>query len=287
MILITGAAGKTGRAVLRRLAAEGETVRALVHRSGQVRTVEKLGVQDVLVGDMRDQVTVRKAAQGARAVYHICPNVSPDEVTIGKIQIAAAQSAEVERFVFHSVLHPQVEAMPHHWRKLRVEECLFESGLTYTVLQPTTYMQNVLAHWDQIMEQGIYPVPYPVDTRLSMVDLIDVAQVAAHVLTQPGHAGATYELVGAQSISPTEVAATLSRQLDRPVHAEAVEVETWEGNARAAGLGDDQIATLIKMFRYYERYGFAGNSRVLRCLLKRPSSSFAAFVKRIMCDANR
>jgi len=284
MILVTGAAGKTGRAVLRTLVASGESVRALVHRSDQVPVVETLGVQDVLVGDMRDQATVGQAAQGVRAVYHICPNVSPDEVAIGESLIAAAKSAGVEHFVFHSVLHPQIEAMPHHWRKLRVEECLFESGLTTTILQPTTYMQNVLAHWDQILGQGIYTVPYSVDSRLSMVDLEDVAQVAALVLTQPGHAGATYELVGTESISPAEIATLLGRQLDRPVRAEIVALEEWEDQARAAGLGDDQVASLIKMFRYYDLHDFLGNSRVLECLLERPPNRFADFVKRIVSD---
>jgi len=284
MILVTGAAGKTGRAVLRTLVASGESVRALVHRLDQVPVVETLGVQDVLVGDMCDQATVGQAAQGVRAVYHICPNVSPDEVAIGESLIAAAKSAGVEHFVFHSVLHPQIEAMPHHWRKLRVEECLFESGLATTLLQPTTYMQNVLAHWDQILGQGIYTVPYSVDSRLSMVDLEDVAQVAALVLTQPGHAGATYELVGTESISPAEIATLLGRQLDRPVRAEIEALEEWEDQARAAGLGDDQVASLIKMFRYYDLHGFLGNSRVLECLLERPPNRFADFVKRIVSD---
>ena len=62
--------------------------------------------------------------------------------------IRAAQSAGVERFVYHSVLHPQVEIMAHHWQKMRVEEQLFESGLSFTILQPAAYMQNVLAGWD-------------------------------------------------------------------------------------------------------------------------------------------
>ena len=284
MILVTGAAGKTGRAVLRKLVAEGETVRALVHRSDQLNTVRKLGVEDVLVGDMGDQAIVKQATQGARAVYHICPNVSPDEVAIGKIHIAAAQSAEVERFVFHSVLHPQIEAMPHHWRKLRVEECIFESGLTYTILQPTTYMQNVFAHWDQITEQGIYAVPYSVGTCLSMVDLDDVAQTAAQVLTESGHAGATYELVGTPAISPSEIAAILSHRIGRSVRAETISLPSWEGQARLGGLGEYQIETLIKMFSYYERFGFLGNSRVLSELLERPPNRFDDFVERIVPD---
>ena len=286
MILVTGAAGKTGRAVIQALTAKGEAVRALVHRPEQVRLVEGVGAREVVVGDMRVQATVGQAAQGARAVYHICPNVSPDEVAIGQVAIAAARSAGVKHFVYHSVLHPQVEAMPHHWQKLRVEEKLFESGLSCTILQPAAYMQNVLAHWDQIVEQGVYPVPYAVETRLGMVDLEDVAEAAAAVLTEPGHAGAVYELAGTDVLSQVEVATILGQQLGRPVRAEAVSLETWERRARESGLGDYQVETLVKMFRYYERYGFWGNPRVLSWLLGRPPTTFAAFVERSRCSRN-
>ena len=286
MILVTGAAGKTGRAVIRALVAsgilslskEGEQVRALVHRPEQARLVEEIGARQVVVGDMRIQATMDRAAQGVRAIYHICPNVSPDEVAIGQTAIAAARAAGVEHFCYHSVLHPQVEDMPHHWQKMRVEEQLFKSGLCYTILQPTAYMQNVLAHWDQILKRGVYPVPYPVETRMSMVDLEDVAQVAAVVLTQPEHAGATYELVGEEAMTQTEVAEVLSQQLDRPVCAQVVPLETWERRARDASLGDYQVETLLRMFRYYERYGFWGNPRVLGWLLARPPTTFAVFV---------
>lgn len=281
MILVTGAAGKTGRAVIRALVARGESVRALVHRPEQGWLVEELGTQDVVVGGMRLQATMDQAAQGARAVYHICPNVHPDEVSIGQTAIAAARSAGVQHFVYHSVLHPQVEAMPHHWLKMRVEERLLQSGLSYTILQPAAYMQNVLAHWDRILEQGVYPVPYSVETRLGMVDLEDVAEAAAIVLTEPGHEGATYELAGAEALTQTEVAAILSQQLGRPVRAEALPLETWESQARESGLGDYQVETLTKMFRYYERYGFWGNPRVLGWLLGCPPTTFAAFVERV------
>jgi uncharacterized protein YbjT (DUF2867 family) len=286
MILVTGAAGKTGRAVIRTLTTKGEAVRALVHRPEQVRSVEGVGAREVVVGDMRLKATLGQAAQGARAVYHICPNVSPDEVDIGQVAIVAARSAGVKHFVYHSVLHPQVEAMPHHWQKLRVEEQLFRSGLPYTILQPAAYMQNVLAHWDQIVEQGVYPVPYAVETRLGMVDLEDVAEAAAVVLTESGHAGAVYELAGTEVLSQAEVATILSQQLGRPVRAEAVSLETWERRARESGLGDYQVETLVKMFRYYEHYGFWGNPRVLSWLLGRPPTTFAAFVERLRCSRN-
>ena len=91
------------------------------------------------------------------------------------------------RAVIRSVFHPQVEAMPHHWRKMRVEEKLLASGLPFTILQPAAYMQNILAYWDDIAHRGRYALPYAPDSRLSSVDLEDVAQAAALVLTESGH----------------------------------------------------------------------------------------------------
>ena len=129
MILITGAAGKTGKAILRALTKRGQLVKALVFRAEQVQEVEGLGAKDVLVGDMRSQDILEKAMQGVNSVYHICPNVHPDETTIGEKIIDAALANKITHFVYHSVLHPQIEAMPHHWRKMGVEEALLESGL--------------------------------------------------------------------------------------------------------------------------------------------------------------
>jgi len=283
MILVTGAAGKTGRAIIRTLVAQGAAVRALVRRPEQVRWLEELGVQEVVVADLRDRAAVDRAARGGRAIYHICPNMIPDEVTVGQNIIASGRAAGVAHFVYHSVLHPQVEAMPHHWQKMRVEEHLFASGLAYTILQPSPYMQNVLAGWDQIAGQAAYPVPYSVDTRLGMVDLNDVAAAAAAVFTQPGHSGAVYELAGPHTLTQTEVAAILSQHLGHTVRAVTVPLEQWRRNARAAGLGDYQIEALVKMFRYYDACGFWGNPKVLTWLLGRPPTAFSSFVERTVC----
>jgi uncharacterized protein YbjT (DUF2867 family) len=285
MILVTGAAGKTGRAVIRALAARGAVVRALVHRAEQRARVTEAGAREVVTGDLRAVSDLLAALEGVRAVYHIPPNVSPDEVTMGEAVIEAALATGVEHLVYHSVLHPQVEAMPHHWLKLRVEEALFASGLPYTILQPTAYMQNVLGQWQSIVEEGRYGVPYAVETRLSLVDLEDVAEAAALVLTAPGHLWATYELVGTEPLSQTEVAAHLSRALERPVRAEALSREVWAEQARAAGLGEYQVETLLKMFRYYERFDFSGNSRVMEQLLGRPARSFGAFAAEVANDS--
>jgi NAD(P)H dehydrogenase (quinone) len=291
MILITGAAGKTGKAVIRKLAEKESLVKALVFRPEQVHEIETLGVKEVIVGDMCKSNFIQKAIQGVNSVYHICPNMHPDEFAIGKQLIDEAKAVGITHFVYHSVLHPQIELMPHHWNKMRVEELLFECGLPYTILQPAVYMQNILVNLGSILETGRYTVPYAVESRISMVDLEDVAQVAVVVLTevnnhgnQPLHAGATYELVGTRPMSQTEVATILSHHLDRPVIAEQMSIDAWERRARSSGLSEYQVKTLIKMFAYYEKYGFWGNSHVLSWLLNRPTTSYAAFLKRVVKD---
>ena len=299
---MTGAAGKTGRAVIRALARAGETVRAFVHHEEQVRLVQSLGAQEAVVGDMRDEALLEQVARGVRAVYHICPNMNPDEVSIGKAAIVAARAAGVERFVFHSVLHPQIEAMPHHWNKLRVEETLFESQLPYTILQPSNYMQNILTGlqpadymrnawdgWRMIVERGVYAVPYSVEsrTRMNMVDLEDVADAAAVVLTEPGHSGSIYELAGSDTLTQTQVAEVLSRRLKHEVRTEQVPIEAWRRQAEASGMGSYQIETLVKMFQYCDRHDFLGNPRMLGHLIRRAPATLDAFVERAIREGLR
>ena len=112
MILVTGSAGKTGRAILRALAARGEEAKALVHRPEQARLVMEAGVREVIVGDMSNPRTMERATDKVRAVYHISPNMHPDEIAIGTAAIDVALAAGVEHFCYHSVLHPQTEEMP-------------------------------------------------------------------------------------------------------------------------------------------------------------------------------
>jgi NAD(P)H dehydrogenase (quinone) len=278
MILVTGAAGKTGKAVVRALAAKGASVRALARRAEHTAALKALGATEICLGSFEDSHALERAVAGVRAIYHICPNVSGDELRFARAVAAAACAQNVRRFVFHSVLHPQIEAMPHHWQKMRVEEMLFTTGFELTVLQPAAYMQNILGAWRGIVEHGVFRVPYPVETQLSLVDLDDVAEIAALVLTTDGHNGATYELAGSEPLSQTEVAAAISAALGSPVRAEAETVEAWEARARAAGMAEHECATLTAMFRYYASFGLCGNRNTLCWLLGRSPNGIADFL---------
>ena len=283
MILITGATGKTGQAVIDALAVRGgHRLRALV-QPGRQRSAAAIKISaqaEIMVGDLLNADTLAAAFCGVHALYHICPNVHPQEVAIGQNVIGAARAARVTHFVYHSVLQPQVEAMPHHWSKMRVEEMLCAAQLPFTILQPSAYMQNLLPDWQTITANGVHSVPYPPETRLSLIDLADLAAVAALVLTEPGHFGATYELCGTPGLTQTQLAESLNRQLNRLVRTETVSLNDWEKAARARGLNDYAVATLLAMFRYYALHGLSGSPNVLRWLLAREPTTLAAFVQR-------
>jgi NAD(P)H dehydrogenase (quinone) len=282
MILITGASGKTGTSIFHAVSRliDPQLIRVLVRRQEQAAPFSDEGVKEIVIGDMKIPDTWKAAVEGVSTLYHICPNMSPDEIAIGEKAILAAKNAGVHHFIYHSVLHPQVEEMAHHWNKLRVEELLFKSGLGFTILQPAAYMQNVLAQKTKILEKGVYPVPYAAHTRLGMVDLEDVAEVAARILTEPGHAGAIYELAGGQVLDQNEIALIIGLQLNKTIKVEEISREIWKQRSISGGLSAFAVETLVKMFNYYEESGFYGNPRVLEMLLKRKPSTFEGFVGR-------
>ncbi len=274
MILITGASGKTGRALVKTLSNVG-SVCAFVHHEEHVPLLKSLGAEKVLVGDLRDEAGIRSAMRGVRAVYHICPNMSPDEVLIGKLVIKAACDRSVAHFIYHSVLHPQTEKMKHHWQKMRVEEMIFESGLPFTILQPAPYMQNWLAGWKNIVEESVLRVPYSVHAKFSFIDLEDLAAAATIVLTEAGHTNVVYEVAGTDPMSHVDIAEILRPVLKKDVRAMEEEIRDWR--LRAKGMSEYALENLVRMFGYYDQWGLPGNPNVLRWLLRRDPTSAEMF----------
>ena len=281
MILVTGACGKTGRAILNQLRARGAAARGLVHRPTDVEAALQAGASEALPGDFLSPTALDAALRGIDTVYHICPNMHPQEVEIARGVISAAQRAGVRRLVYHSVLHPQTSGMSHHWNKLRAEELLFELGLAFTILQPCAYMQNIQGYWKAVTETGVYALPYAVETCISVVDLEDVAEAAARVLTGEEHAHAIYELAGPQALTQVETARLLAAALGREVRAEQIQRADWERQARGAGMAEYAVQTLLAMFAYYEQFGFVGNAKVLTWLLGRPANTFSHYIQRL------
>jgi uncharacterized protein YbjT (DUF2867 family) len=229
---------------------------------------------------MRETSILDEATQGIDSVYHICPNVHPDELVLGQKIIKSCLKNSLALLVYHSVIHPQAEKMPHHWQKMRVEEALFESYMPYVILQPAPYMQNILASWPVMFNEGTYLVPYRPETRLSLVDLEDVAEAAAEVLTSSDYHYGIFELTGVAALSQYEVAGIISEKTGHEIEVVQLSFEEWRNKARDSGMEQYALGTLDSMFRYYDHYGLHGNETVLRWLLKRAPTTFSEFVER-------
>ena len=184
-------------------------------------------------------------------MYHICPNFHPDEVPIGEALIAVAGG--VERLVYHSVLHPQTEAMPHHWRKLRVEELLLKHRPgRATFLRPAPYVQNMAPYIADAKSTGELRIPYSVELRSAMVDLDDVGRAAVVALGDRFEHGSGWDLCGAVT-NATEIAEILG--------VVAVEVEP----------PDDVPPEIKMMFDYMGSYGLPASTGQLRALIGEPT----------------
>ncbi len=278
-VLLTGAGGRTGQAIVPALASAGHAVRVFVRRAESGAELTALGAAEVAQGDLNDDAAVTDALQGIDALYHIPPTMSPDEIAIGQRLIAAGQAIGLGHFVYHSVLHPQIQGLPHHWNKLFVEEALIESGLPFTILQPCSYMQNTLGDWKNITGAGTHTMAFSIDRALSLIDLVDVAAVAAKVTGDPAHHGAIYGLAG-PALSVRDKARVLSGVLGREVRPVQESVAEWKAKVTAAGMPAHMAEGRAKMFAHYDESGLVGNPGVLEWLLGRAPTSFAAFVTR-------
>jgi NAD(P)H dehydrogenase (quinone) len=275
-VVVAGAAGKTGLAVTRACTARGLAVTALVRREGQRSVALEAGAVHAAVADLGDAAHMRAVLTGHDALYHLAPNIHPDEAELTRIAVEAAHKCGVRRFVLHSVLAPYLPAMPHHLRKAESERVLRGSQLDWTILQPASYAQNV--QLNAVRRTGVLTVPYRTSAQFTPVDLDDVAEAAAVVLTEPGHHYASYELCGPEVLDTDGIAVGLTAVLGMGVEAREQYREEWSESAR--DLSTQARNDLLAMFDYYDRHGLVGNPRALAGLIGRsPTTCAAALVR--------
>ncbi len=265
-VLVVGATGKTGKAVCAALVAAGVSVRAGV-RAGR-EPAAPAGTTPVVV-DLSTGQGLVAALNGARAAYHLAPNMHPDEVGIAARVGSAAAEVGLERLVFHSVLHPHDARMAHHLRKAEAEAVLREVfGERLTVLRPAAYHQNLVG----AALGGELCVPYSLDAPFTNVDLADVAEVAVAALGG-GHAGLTLDLAGPEVLTTRQLAEQAAAVLGREVRVRRISLREWRagpGAALSAQASDD----LAAMFSAYDDGGLTGDPTVLPGLLGRPASTW-------------
>lgn len=282
LILVTAAAGNQGRHLVPRLVAAGHDVRAVVATEASAETVRAWGVADAVAADLSERAAVDAVMADVERVYHVGPTLHPHERAMGMHVVDSAREHGVGHVVLSSVLHAVLTDLVQHEIKRDVEEHLIGSGLEYTILQPANYMLPLKLR--PVVERGVFELSWSLDRRQSMVDLADVAEVAASVLADPGpHAAATYELVAPGRFTAHELAQIISGVVGREVPAVQIDADdylrAWVGDADPSEVSH-QLAVLRSITSTYSRQDFVGNPNVLTWLLGREPTTFEQFVRR-------
>lgn len=282
MILVLGAGGKFGMAALRALRAMDAEVTGLARTDATAQAIAATGA-GVLRGDLRDEASLASAMKQASTVYHICPNVTEDEIEIGERVLRLSISAGIEHFVLHGVSYPYVPDVAFHWAKAEMEARVALSGLAFSILRPVQLMQNIEWSLPLILERGMFELPYSSDRRISLVDVNDVGEAAARVLTDPGLRGGTWELCGTRcAIDRHEIVAELSTAFGVPIAAGQTSMADLRSQEFYARLSPYQQEHLGRMYQHLDGYGTPYfNNDALALLLGRMPTDYPEFARRL------
>jgi uncharacterized protein YbjT (DUF2867 family) len=277
-VLAVGATGEYAGLVIPELQQRGVTVRALLRDPRREAEVRHRGADEIALGDLENPASLRKAVEGVDGIFHINPSFASHEIDMGIAMVDAARAAGVPRFVFSSIIHPPILGLRNHAAKLPVEEALYESGMTFTVLQPTLFMQTLEKVWDGIVHRRCYAMPYSVHARTAWVDYRDVAEAAALAFTTDRLDNGTFELCAPGMLDRLEIAALMSEALGFPVRAIELPFEDW---ADATELNPGSLRTGLKrMYEDFDRHGLpGGNPLVLRAILEREPRTLLDYLR--------
>jgi uncharacterized protein YbjT (DUF2867 family) len=277
-ILVIGGTGNVGSAVVEELLKRGAQVRVLARK--QPAQGKLAGGVEVAIGDLLDPVSVESAMQGIDKLF-LLNSVVTDELTQALIAYGIARRVGVRHITYLSVFKvEQFRDVPHFASKLAVESALREFGVPYTILRPGYYIQNDTTLKSALMGGGVYPMPIGT-AGLCAVDTRDIAEAAAISLTEEGHEGETYDLVGPSLISGPGNAATWSKLLGKEIQYTGHNFDEWERQMRANVPGWSAF-DLRMMFQGYFDRGFASTetevARITKLLAHAPRSyeNFAA-----------
>jgi uncharacterized protein YbjT (DUF2867 family) len=230
MILVTGATGNIGGALLRELRGP---VRALVRDAARAPAgVEAVG------GDLADVASLGPALDGVRSLFLLSRVADTDAGVLD-----AARRAGVEHVVLVSSItidtHPHLPAAKEN---LAVEQVLRDSGMAWTILRPTQFASNTLWWADEIRATGGVRLPYP-DVGLPAIHPADIAAVAGVALTDPAHRGQTHALTGPARVTARQQVETIGAALGEPLSVN--EISRTEAHRDMAELMGDETAAAV------------------------------------------
>jgi uncharacterized protein YbjT (DUF2867 family) len=273
-ILVTGASGNIGAQLLSALREKGLEATAMTSRPDHT-----IPGYRTIYGDLGNQESLREAFRGFETIFLLQP-LMPQMVEYGLNAVAAAKAAGVGNIVRSSGAGADSNS-PFSIAKAHglVDDAVRSSGMKWTLLRPTSFMQNYIQYNADQIRNGTLYAPHGTGAT-SLIDVRDIAECAAVILANPAaHQGKSYDLTGGEALTDVEQMAILSAGIGRAVHYVDIPAESAADAMAAMGMPAVVIDWLMSLNAII-RVGYAaGISEDVLRLTGHAPRTFAAFVK--------
>jgi len=250
-ILVLGATGNVGSALVKFLVEKGEQVKAATRHPADYPPT---GNVEPVALDFERPDTYASALVGVDRVFAITKTADIHADKTLNPLIDQAKAAGVAHIILMTAMG--VDQAPEDVPIRRVELHLINSGVDYTILRPNWFMQNFSPGFllPMIQQGGTFYLAAD-DSKTSLIDARDIAAVAAAVLTEEGHAGQEYTLTGGEAFTYSEAAAILSEAANREINYVAIDDGAFRDALASAGWGPEQVGFFADLF-YIVRQGW-------------------------------
>jgi uncharacterized protein YbjT (DUF2867 family) len=273
-ILVTGATGNVGAEVLRELVERGADVRAAALDDADAAKLP-VGVPFALF-DFDDPAMFGPALEGVDRVFLMRPPHMADAASFEPF-LAAMRDAGVRQVAFLSLLGVEKNpVVPHH----HIEKALKASGLGWTMLRPSFFMQNLTTTHLADLQRGVIVVPAG-NGRTSFIHVRDIGAAAAVVLTEDGHLSEAYAITGSEALTYAQCADLLSDASGRPITYTRPGDRAFARHMKTQGFPPDFIKVMRGIYLICRlRMGGRVTDELPR-LIGRPATGFADYAHQV------
>jgi len=277
MILVTGATGNVGAAVITELAEKGIPARAFVRDEQRARSVLGPAVE-LTLGGFEDAASIARALDGVDAVF-LSSADQPNKVAYETAVIDAAREAGVAKIVKTSTVGAEMGSPlpPFDWHG-RIEDHLRVSGIPSVVLHSYFYMTNLLASAEPVRQMGKLFAPLG-GAKIAMIDPRDTGAVGAVALTTDSYDGETLDLSGPESVTYDQVAEDLSAAAGRTIEFVNIPDEAARQTFEQMGFPDWLLAHFDHLFPFLRSGVVAQPTDTVRAVTGRGPRSFATWAR--------
>ncbi|SHK94495.1 Uncharacterized conserved protein YbjT, contains NAD(P)-binding and DUF2867 domains [Chitinophaga jiangningensis] len=276
-ILLTGATGKIGTQLAKLLSEQGIPFRAMVRNAQDTAKFSSLNGVEVVVGDFDNPDSLRQAVAGMHSAFLLTNSTASAEqqqITFANIAAEAGVKHLVKLSQYKADAASPVRFLRYH---AAVEAHIAASGMTYTFLRPNLFMQGFLLFRDSIIHKGQFFAPAG-NAKVSLVDVQDIAAVAAWVLTTTHWHNQVLDITGPESLSHYELAEMLSVVTGKSIRYIDVPPADMLQAVLSLGFPQWQAEGLIEDYAHYARGEAAAVSNAVQQVTGRPARSFAEFI---------